>query len=277
MLPVNKITTCFTMKEALEALAADDNSMILAAGTDLVPMLRDEKLTDASLVDIKPIKDLDYIIYADGMLRIGSMTTHQNIAVNELVKQYLPALAESCKQVGSIQIRHRATIGGNICHASPAADTLPVLIAANACVVYRTDKLRKTILLESIYQGPGKHTIPQNAILEEVCIILPEGGYQGNFYKVGGRSALTISIASVAVLKGDDGYHVAYGSMGPTVKRVPLIEKYLGSLEVIDREKLRSVVGTCLFPISDIRASKEYRIEVASNLTWLGWKELQNS
>jgi CO/xanthine dehydrogenase FAD-binding subunit len=274
LLPVEKIVSCGTVSQALDCLSQDEDAMILAAGTDIVPMLRDGALKNVRLVDIRNLKELDYIRVEDGLMRIGAMTTHQSIAESDLVQKYIPALATACAQIGSAQIRVRATIGGNICHASPAADTLPVLIASDACAVIRTGEYRKTILLESFYTGLKKTSLPKGALLEEVTILIPKDGWQGNYYRVGGRSALTIAIASVAVLRGDKGIQVAYGSMNPCVKRIRAVEEYLNLHADAEKSELRKIVGEFLFPISDVRASKEYRLEVASNLTWLGAYEL---
>jgi carbon-monoxide dehydrogenase medium subunit len=275
LLPVEKIYPCESVAQALDCLAQDREARPLAAGTDLVPMLRDGAIREAHLVDLHNVKELDYIRYEEGLLRIGAMTTHQSIMQSELVRNCFPALVSACSQIGAAQIRRRGTVGGNICHASPAADTLPVLIAADACAVIRTKEYRKTILLESFYTGLKKTALPRDALLEEITILIPEGGWRGNYYKVGGRSALTISIASVAVLRGAGTVRAAYGSMSPCVKRNRTVEEYLNQNTEADRNRLRELVGQSLSPISDIRASAEYRLEVASNLTWLGFVELE--
>jgi CO/xanthine dehydrogenase FAD-binding subunit len=274
LLSIDKIYTCENITQALDYLTQDEEAMPLAAGTDIIPMLRDGAIKKARLVDLHNINELNYIRYEDGLLRIGAMTTHQSIAGNKLVQKYIPALSYACSQIGSAQIRRRATIGGNICHASPAADTLPVLIAADACAVIRSREYKKTILLESFFTGLKKTRLHKGAILEEITIIIPKDGWQGNFYRAGGRSALTISIASVAVMRGDQGIHAAYGSMSPCVKRIRAVEEYLDQNANAEPGALREIVGECLFPITDIRALKEYRLEVASNLTWLGSIEL---
>jgi CO/xanthine dehydrogenase FAD-binding subunit len=219
-------------------------------------MLRDGAVRNARFVDLHNIKELRYIRYEDGLLQIGSMTTHQEIAESEVVKKHLPALAYACSQIGAAQIRRRATIGGNICHASPAADTLPVLIAAEACAVIRMREYKKTVLLERLFTGVKKTGIPRDALLEEITVLIPEGGWRGHYYKVGGRSALTIAIASAAVLRGGEGLRVAYGSMGPVVKRVRAVEEYLDSCGSAERGRLRELAEQSLTPISDIRASR---------------------
>jgi CO/xanthine dehydrogenase FAD-binding subunit len=111
------------------------------------------------------------------------MTTHQEIAESEVVKKHLPALANACSQIGAAQIRRRATIGGKNCHASPAADTLPVLIAAEACAVIRMREYKKTVLLERLFTGVKKTGIPRDALLEEITVLIPEGGWRGHYYK----------------------------------------------------------------------------------------------
>ncbi len=274
LLPVERIYQCESVSQALDCLAADGEALPLAAGTDLVPVLRDRAMDRARLVDLHGLKELDYIRFEDGMLRIGAMATHQSIAASDKVKEMLPALAHACSQVGSAQIRRRATIGGNVCHASPAADTLPVLIAAEACAVTRSKEFRKTVLLEQFITGVKTTSLPQDSLLEEIIILIPEGGWKGNYYRLGGRNALTIAISSVAVLKGSRGIRAAYGSMGPTVKRIGAVEEYLNSCREAKRSILRVLAEQNLSPISDIRATREYRLDVAANFTWLGYREL---
>ena len=273
-LSIDRIYQCKTIDQAMDHLKQDPSAIVLAAGTDIIPALRDRVQEHVRLVDLQGIQGLDLIRLEEGILRIGSMATHQEIADSPVVGDLLPALAQACRLIGSPQIRRRATIGGNICHASPAADTLPVLVAAGAHAVIRSPEGKRTVLLEQFTTGVKKTIIPQAAILEEITIPIPEGGWKGSYYRLGGRNALTISIAAAAVIRDTDEFRVAYGSMAPVVRRIQAVETYLNTCEHADKAVLNDLTTQSLSPISDIRASKEYRTQVAANFTWLGWQEL---
>ena len=273
MLNIKDIQSCDDVNSALAYLSTHPAAKPLAAGTDIIPAVRDHLISDVELLDLHKLEDLDYIKYENHSIKIGAMTTHDTISNAPLIKQYIPALSHACGQIGSAQIRRRATIGGNICHASPAADSVPVLVAAGSSVTYRTVNESKTLLLEEFLVGPRRTQLPAGALLKEISIPIPEGGWIGDYYKVGGRTALTIAITSVAVLYGFGEWRVAYGSMSAHVERTRNVEEHLTQNNVT-KESIRETVDKNLSPISDIRASAQYRSIAAGNLTWLGWHKI---
>ncbi len=276
MLSIQDVYTPASLDEALELLQKPGIKPI-AAGTDILPAARDGLLTGLSLLDLTPLKDaLSYIRFENGCLKIGALTTHTAIAANPLVKENAPVLASACGQIGSVQIRNRATLGGNVVHASPAADSVPFLVAAGASIVIKTSDGTSEMPIADFLVGPRKTMLPDGGLVTEICVPVPDGGWQGVYHKVGGRTSLTIAIVSVAVLKSGDDWRAAYGSMSAKIARCTPVEAFLASGAADDKRAVADIVKKTLKPISDVRASSVYRLELASNLTWLSYHELNN-
>ena len=264
MVSVTSLAAPATLPEALELLAG--GGMPLAGGTDIVPLCRDGKIKDAALVDLSRLAGrMGAIELENGVLSIGAMTRLDVCQHSGAVLAACPALAAACGMVGSRQIRNRATVAGNIAHASPAADTVPVLVAAGAKLVLESTSGRREALLEDVLLGPGKTAIAPGELITAILVPVPQGGWQGGYEKLGGRTAMTISIAAVAVLyHKDTGYRAAYGAVSPAVRRAAAVENALNSG---DEAALPQAVAACVSPIGDIRASAAYRARVCENLT----------
>ncbi len=274
MLSFKQVYSPGSITEALEILQKPDIKPI-AAGTDIIPAARDGALSELSLLDLTPLQDeLSSIRFDNGCLKIGAMATHAAIAESPLVQENAPVLAAACSQIGSVQIRNRATLGGNVVHASPAADSVPFLTAAGASVVIKTTDGTFEIPIADFLIGPRQTALPAGGLVTEIRIPIPEGGWQGIYHKVGGRTSLTIAIVSVAMLKNGSDWRVAYGSMSAKIARSGPIEAFLASGAAGDQCAVADVIKKTLRPISDVRAGSEYRLTVAANLTWLGYREL---
>lgn len=267
MLQVDKILIPNTIDEAVQMTKLEPDARLLFAGTDIVPQLRDHVPGLTKLIDLTKLADLPDEITFDGEnLLIGGMATHKKIAADENVRKYLPALAEACGGVGSAQIRARACIAGNLANASPACDSAPALMAADAVILYQNVDGKCELPMSEFFLGPRRIGIGRSAVITGIRIPIPEGGYQGGYYKVGGRTALTIAMASAAVLYSKEaGYRVAYGSVGPKPMRGTNTEEYLnhGGRDV---DLLEKAVLADISPIDDIRASGEYRKMICVNM-----------
>lgn len=238
-----------------------------AGGTDLIPLARDGKLQALTCVDIMSFAGDHNEIRLDGdTLYIGALARLTDCAKNEALRACCPPLAGALGQIGSVQIRNRATIGGNIVHASPAADSAPVLVAAGASLILRNGEETREILLEDFLTGPGQTTLAPGELLVQIKVPVPPGGWRGNYWKVGGRTALSISIAALAYLHHEGtGSRVAYGAVTPAVRRANEVETLLDAGVLGD--ELADAVNRAIHPIQDVRASGEYRRMVCVNLT----------
>ena len=277
MLPIQSINSFGTLQETLKYFKENPDDLPLAAGTDIVPALRDKKINNVRLLDIHHLEALKHIYLDDqGVLHIGAMVTHEEAAGHPLILKYIPALAMACSVVGSPQIRARATIGGNICHASPAADTAPILAAAGACAVIVSEQMQRVVLLEQFWKEPGKTDLRPGELLKEVMIIVPENGWQGKYYKIGGRSALTIAVASAALMYDGNTWNASVGSMSAVIHRLTLIEQYLNLPGEPEVKKLELLLAASVSPITDIRATAKYRLKSAAGLLWQAWYEISH-
>jgi carbon-monoxide dehydrogenase medium subunit len=196
--------------------------------------------------------------------------THAEIVASPLVARYCPALPIACGWVGGPQIRNRGTIGGNIAHGSPAADTVPPLYVGDARVEVVSVSDRRDIMITDFFTGPRQTVLAPDELI--VAVRIPKrAGVRGAFLRLGQRQAQAISKVSVAVAMTFRGgqpewARVALGAVAPTVIRAPETERALltGGYDGLKRamEAIRNEVR----PIDDIRSNREYRREMAAVL-----------
>src|SRR5918999_3243244 len=164
------------LADALGLLAdGDADARPLAGGTDLIIRIRDGSIRPRTVVDVKGIAELTReIVVEDGWLRIGARTTMTDLMRDERVRRDYVALAESAAYVGSVQIRNRATLAGNICNASPAADTAPALLVYGATVNLISATGRRQVPLNAFFTGPGRTVLAIGELVESIDLPLPE-------------------------------------------------------------------------------------------------------
>lgn len=251
---------------------------VLAGGTDLLVALREENRRLAGVNQIIDLADLDNLSYIreDGdELTIGALTTHGEVAASPLVRGYAPLLAEAAGQVGSLQIRNRATIGGNLANASPAADTVPALIALEAVAVLISSQGERRVAAGDLLAGPNRTALAAGEIITALRFskLPPQAG--SAFLKLGRRQALSIARLNIAVILYWDengrvtAARIVPGATLPVAARVPAAENLLvGS--VISEELARragEIVGEEMLRLSGRRWSTEYKLPVIAALT----------
>ena len=272
-----------TIEEALEYLS-EENTMVCAGGTNLYVDRKHGKFLDKDYVSLDKIEGLKEVIKKEDGWHIGSMV---NFAYAE--KLEIPraeCFISAASEVGAPQIRNRGTVGGNIVSASPAADSVPALLALDAKVVLKSKQGERVAELCKFMKGPGKTDLLSGELMTE--IIIPEGSGRSVFSKVGKRNALAIAICNQAVyMETENGkikeIRIALGSVAPTAVRATNAEALLkGTEEVaLDNCEFKNALKEALLkdicPIDDVRATKEYRQSVAfrmliNNVKRL-WKE----
>ncbi|MFQ6076031.1 MAG: FAD binding domain-containing protein, partial [Candidatus Bathyarchaeia archaeon] len=212
------------LEEAVALLGELGDARVIAGGTDLIVEIRDGAPVPEAIVDISQIREMDYIREEAGMVKIGALTTHAEILRSSLVSARVPVLAEAVKAIGCAQIRNRGTIGGNLCNASPAADTAPPLLVLDAHLIVVNPGGIRTIPLTSFFKGPGETVLKGDELLCEVQAQVPEEDTGTSFRKLGRRRAHTLSLVSAAAcLKLEGGRceeaRVALGAVAPTPLR----------------------------------------------------------
>lgn len=189
-----------SIAEAVQVFASEgEDGKALAGGTDLVLHMQEGKLAPKYLVDLSKISALRFIEEKDGFIRIGSMTTFTDLAEAQALRKKVTALAEAASMVGSPQIRNQGTVGGNIANASPAADTVPPLVALDAKLKIYSSQGQREVNISEIFAGAGKNLLNFGEIIGEISFSIPDINSVSSFYKLAKRKALSISRISSAV------------------------------------------------------------------------------
>jgi xanthine dehydrogenase FAD-binding subunit len=267
--------------QALAVLGGPGGTTILAGGTDLMPQGNAGRVPAAgTLLNIKRIEALDLVVLDGRTLVIGSLVTIGRLQKDPLVREHAPMLAEVADRFASPQIRNSATIGGNICNASPAGDTLPPLLALDAELELASLAKDGTVStrrvpIDGFFTGPGRTRRAPNELLTAIRVPLGANGRVTRFYKAGTRPALDISTVVIALTSGRDGegrlhgVRLALGAVAPTPLRARRAEALLEG-KVLDEalaDAAARAVADEAKPIDDVRASAWYRKELLHNMT----------
>lgn len=266
-----------TLAEAAEVLRGG-NVTVLAGGTDLMPQAQAGRVRfQPVLMNIRRVPELTGILEdADGV-RIGALTTMTELLESSLVRERLGILWQSCDHFASDQLRNVATLGGNICNASPAGDTLVPLLVLNAEVTLASKPngalLTRALPLSEFLLAPGRTARRPEELLVGVRIPALPDGFRGEFYKLGTRPALDIAAISIGVGAVRSGgvmrdVRIAFGAVAPTPIRAPKTEAALEGRSC-DSATIEAALATAdaeIHPISDVRASDWYRREMIRNI-----------
>jgi carbon-monoxide dehydrogenase medium subunit len=257
-------------------------AVLVAGGTNVVPDLRVTPVQPKALLDISCLKSLSCIKEDGKKIRIGALTTISELVSSEVIRKGASVLFHACQQLGNPLVRNRATIAGNLADASPATDTAVPLLVLNAQVIaLRNGGKPRSIPIDQFFLGPNQTLLKKDEIIKEV--IIPKSNPQAKtaYFKLGLRNSMAISVVSLALLmEMEKGFckkaRIAYGAVAPSPIRVYRIEEMLENQKLTEDllEACCEAVGKEVHPISDIRASKEYRIEMASVLLRRGLREL---
>jgi xanthine dehydrogenase FAD-binding subunit len=262
-----------TLQEATRIAAAQDASL-LAGGTDLLPRWTKGLVQrPQTVVDLKRVAGLKGVSRADGEVRLGACTLLSEIASDATICAAAPVLAGAADRVASPQIRNRATIGGNLCNASPAADTAVPLILLDAVLDLASGgpgaiRVREVPICE-FFRGPGSTALAPGEILTAIRFKPPPEGTFAAWDKFGTRRAMEIAVASVGVLIRVETRKVAHARIGyGSVAPVPLRGRK-AEAELLGNPLSAEVITSCqaaardeITPITDVRAGAAYRRDV---------------
>ena len=259
-------------RELLEGLS-QPGAAIVCGGTDVMIKMRSGMIHPDVLLDVSRVDSLQGIHVEESALMIGAATTESAIMASVLVRQHVPLLASVLKQLGSAQIRNRGTLGGNIVNASPAADGAIPLLVYDTAIHLVGPKGDRWVQLDDFFTGPGRTTLKPGEFIRTLRLPISSAGFASFFHKVGKRNALTIAIASLGVLLRLEGnvlheLRIAVGSVAPTPKRLHEVEARLTgrALDSSLIAEARELVVHAISPISDVRASADYRKNVIGDL-----------
>jgi CO/xanthine dehydrogenase FAD-binding subunit len=269
------------LAQALAALGDEGGAIVLAGGTDVMPQGNAGRLRPArTLLNIRRVTGLDAVELVGDALRIGALVTLTTLLTHPLVREHAALLADAADHFASDQIRNMATLGGNLCNASPAGDTLPPLLALDAEVELASlaeggTVQRRWLALDGFFTGPGRTLREANELLTAVRIPLASHGRVARFYKTGTRPALdisTISLAFAAQREGDGRLHgvrLAIGAVAPIPLRARRTEALLEGkrLDAALAAEAAACAADEARPIDDVRATAWYRKELVRNMT----------
>ena len=239
----------------------------IAGGTNIIPYMRAETMSPELLIDLNGLEDLKYIREENGTITIGALTTISDIVASEVIRNKSQILHSAANNLGSPLIRNRATIGGNLADASPAADMAPPLLALEASIHTKRGEVEgREIPLDKFFVGPNKTVLAEDELITQIRFPKPKDSAKGIFIKLGLRNSLTISVVSIAVIIDMDGQvcqkaRVALGAVAPTIIRAFHVESMLEGGKINENiiQECADIVKEEISPISDIRASAEYR------------------
>ncbi len=263
------------LQHLLGLLATYPDARLIAGASDFIPFMRTGKWRPRLAIDISRVDELRGCRAVDGWLEMGPLVTHGELATSPLVLEKARALAEAAAAVADSQIRNRATLGGNICTASPAADSVPALAVLDAELVLLSQYGERRMPLAAFLVGPGKTALRPGEVLAKVRCAVPPEQAGSAFLKLGRRKAMAISLANAAAFVRVESGHIlearlALGAVAPTVVRCAAVEAHLankrangGSLAAAT-----SLVSGAISPIDDVRASAGYRRSVAVELAY---------
>ena len=264
-----------SVEAAVAALAAaDDEARIFAGGTDLLVQLREEMIRPSLFVDIKRISETRTISVDDSHVRIGAAVTGAELSEHQAVKALLPGVVEAVELIGSAQVQGRATVGGNLCNASPAADSVPALIAAGTVARVAGPGGLRAVAVEDLMAGPSQTSLGSNEFVVSLDIPKPAARSADAYLRFIPRTEMDIAVvgAGAALTLDPDGTctaaRLALGAVAPTARLVPAAAEAIIGNKIDDTALANVAIAAraACNPIDDKRGTVAFRIHVAGVL-----------
>lgn len=271
-----------SLNEAIEALQQSDNALVLAGGTDLLVKMKYRTIKPDCIVDIKAIPGIDAFEEDQGW-RFGTLTTVRDIEVSSTLRQKMPCLIQAARALGSISIRNRATLGGNLCNASPCANFGAMFLALNAKVKIVSHKGLRERSLREFFVGPSETVLGRGDILTEIIVAEEDAQAEGMFLKFTVGKSNDLGLVNIAISLQRDARNnycnkisIAMGAVAPIPMRAPGAEAILTEKPLTD-DLITSAAKAAAdeaSPISDHRASADYRRHLVQVLVAKGIKSI---
>jgi carbon-monoxide dehydrogenase medium subunit len=253
------------------------HARLVAGGTNLMVELQHSGPHPGVIIDISRVSELHYLRHSGARLALGALVTHNDVLAASLCRNNVLPLVQACAQVGAPQVRTRATVAGNLMHASPASDTITPLLALGAEVVLSSQRGERVLALRDLYTGVRQTTRQPDELLREIRVPTLRSGQRALFFKLGMRRAQTISVINLAlVLTLDDSSNpprvqsasIAMGSVAPTVVLATEAAAFLQGrqLDAATCTSAGALAQQATQPISDMHATAAYRRIVAGKL-----------
>lgn len=255
-----------TVNEVLNILTETKTYQLMAGGTDLMVRWKRGLMNPEKVVSLQQVEELTLIQAGEAWLEIGAMVHVADLPKNIIVQEQFPALVQAAKQHSSPLIRNLATVVGNICNASPAADLVPVLLIYGAQVKLQKKGQERLLPLKQFFVGPGQTVLDHGELVASVILPAPSANLRSAFVKEGKRKAHEIAVANCAVgfHQTEDGMtdlRVAMGAVGP--KPILLEDlNWFTAYHVSNLQRLNQMIAETVQPITDQRSTDWYRREI---------------
>jgi CO/xanthine dehydrogenase FAD-binding subunit len=263
-----------TVEEAAGLLVSEPGSRVFAGATDVVPQMKAGRDLGPALIDLKKIDRLTAVEQKDDMWVIGAAVPAAHLTSNAALVAELPGVVEAAGLIGSDQVQSRSSLGGNLCNASPAADSVPALVAAGARAVIASGSGTRTVLVQEVPTGPGQTSLGAGEFLVEIEVDRPAAHSADAYLRLIPRTEMDIAVVGAGVQLTMDGAtctaaKVALGAVAPTVVRVPEAEAALvgSTLDEATLDACAAAASAACNPIDDKRGTIKYRKHVAGVLT----------
>lgn len=277
MYDISSIYQARSVDDAVAALKADPEALVIAGGTDVLIKIREGKLAGCRLVSIHGLSELKGIgLGEDGAVEIGPLSTFRDVTYSDVIRNTVPVLGEAADMAGGPQLRAAGTIGGNVCNGITSADTASTLVALDAVLRVKGPEGIREIPISQWYKGVGKVALAPGELL--VKIVIPHAHYQGwsgHYIKYAQRNAMdiaTLGVSCLVKLSGDkstaEDVRLAFGVAGPVPVRALEAEKTVKGLPITEAvEKIGPAALADVNPRTSWRASKEFRIQLVQELS----------
>ena len=282
-LPQFKFLMPTSLSEACALLEKHQGKIkIKAGGTDMIVRLSHRAVKPDFLMALKKIPDLNGISYTpEEGLTIGALALLREVETSPLVLEQAPMLARAARATATVQIRNMGTVMGNVCNASPSADNIPTLVAMNARIVAASGSDKREIGIDEFFLGPGRSALQANEIAVAIKVPALAAGSGVSYQKISPRSKVDIAAVNIGALVTLDetgkcqAVRVSMGAVGPTPLRATQAEEFLLGKEITDATLAEAgrLAAEDASPITDVRASREYRRLMVEVLTTRALKE----
>lgn len=277
MYDIEKYYQAKDIDDAVRALSADPDAVVISGGSDVLIKIREGKLAGCSLVSIHGIRELEGIsMEEDGTIVIGPATTFSHITNNKIIQEYIPILGDAVDMAGGPQLRNIGTVGGNVCNGVTSADSASSLCCLDAILVLTGPAGVREVPISEWYTGPGRTVRAHDELLTSIKIKKENyEGYGGHYIKYGKRGAMEIATlgCAVTVKLSEDKKHIedlrlGYGVAAPTPIRCRETEQSVIGMETGEAlaEKVGKGALSEVSPRSSWRASKEFRLQLVEEL-----------
>ncbi len=273
ILPRFELAEPTSVGDACQILRQHPTAKVIAGGTDLLVNLKRKVLAADLLVSLGRVPGMNDGNLAGGEVVFGPLMTVATLAESPEIRKSFPVLSMAAGKLGSMQIRNRATIGGNICTARPAGDTIGALVAYGAIAQISGPSGQRTESFATLFKGPGKTSLKADEILTGVSIKKPVGDSRGSYVKYTIRNAMEIALVSVTTLLTMErgtctSARVVLGAVAPTFVRCQVTEAFLVGKKINEEtaEKAGKLVIDACSPITDLRATADYRTSLVQTL-----------